>query len=169
MGDEFGRARVFGIGIGLFVIASLGCGLSVDTESLIIARVFQGLGAALMIPGSLSLISTTFEASRRGRAIGIWSACSVVMSALGPIVGGLFADAGLWRAIFLINLPIGLLCLAVLITKVSATRSSTRSPASLDYTGACLSILGLACLNYGLLEVGSKGWSDPVVHVRVCR
>ncbi len=80
LGDGFGRGRVFGIGIGLFVIASLGCGVSATTHSLIIARVFQGFGAALMIPGSLSLISTTFEPSRRGRAIGIWSACSVVMS-----------------------------------------------------------------------------------------
>jgi EmrB/QacA subfamily drug resistance transporter len=161
LGDGFGRARVFGIGIGLFVIASLGCGLAANTESLIISRVFQGLGAALMIPGSLSLISATFEPSRRGRAIGIWSACSVVMSALGPIIGGLLADAGMWRAIFFINLPIGLLCLAVLITKVSTTDRSKAS--RLDYMGAILSILGLACLNYGLLEVASRGWSDPVV------
>ncbi len=162
LGDGFGRKRVFGIGIGLFVLASLGCGFSFNTESLIIARTLQGLGAALMIPGSLSLISTTFEPSRRGRAIGIWSACSVVMTALGPIIGGLLADAGLWRAIFFINLPIGILSLAVLLTKVTVPKRDSR-PASLDYAGAVFSMLGLAGLNFGLLEVASRGWSDPVV------
>ena len=93
MGDAFGRKRVFAIGIVLFVAASLGCGLSPDTESLIVARTLQGLGAALMIPGSLALISTTFHASDRGQAIGIWSACSVMMTALGPIIGGLLAES----------------------------------------------------------------------------
>lgn len=162
LGDGFGRKRVFGIGIGLFVAASLGCGFSFNTESLIIARTLQGLGAALMIPGSLSLISTTFETSRRGRAIGIWSACCVVMTALGPIVGGLLADAGLWRAIFFINLPIGILALVVLLTKVTVPKRDSRQ-ASLDYTGAVFSMLGLAGLNFGLLELASRGWSDPVV------
>jgi EmrB/QacA subfamily drug resistance transporter len=162
MGDGFGRKRVFAIGIGLFVTASLGCGLSFNTESLIIARALQGLGAALMIPGSLSLISTTFEPSRRGRAIGIWSACSVVMTALGPIIGGLLADVGLWRAIFFINLPIGVLSLAVLLTKVKVPRRH-RESASVDYAGAAFCILGLASLNFGLLEVASRGWSDVVV------
>ena len=162
LGDSFGRVRVFAIGIGLFVVASLGCALAFNTEALIVCRAFQGLGAALMIPGSLSLISTTFEPSRRGRAIGIWSAWSVVMTALGPIIGGLFADAGLWRAIFLINLPIGLLSLAILVKKVSLGSVGNRSQ-SLDYSGAFFSMLGLASLNYGLIEAATRGWSDHLV------
>ena len=115
-----------------------------------------------MIPGSLSLIATTFEPSRRGKAIGIWSACSVIMSALGSIIGGLFAEAGLWRAVFFINVPIGLLSIAVLSSTVKATPYS-KTWRSLDYVGAALSILGLACLNFALLEVTTRGWSDPVV------
>ncbi len=160
-GDGFGRIRIFAIGIGLFVAASLGCGLSLGTQSLIVARTLQGLGAALMIPGSLALISTTFHVSRRGRAIGIWSACSVVMTALGPIMGGLLVDVGWWRGIFFINLPIGLLSLALLLTKVRIPLQ--QKSASIDYAGALFGMLALAGINFALLEVASRGWTDVVV------
>ena len=161
LGDGFGRKRVFAIGISLFVAASLGCGLSSGTQFLIVARTLQGLGAALMIPGSLALISTTFHASHRGRAIGIWSACSVVMTALGPIIGGLLADIGWWRAIFFINLPIGVLSLAALLTKVKVpVHQRSRS---VDYAGAVFGIVALAGINFALLEVASRGWNDVIV------
>ncbi len=162
LGDGFGRSRVFAFGIVFFVLASIACAVAGDTRALILSRAFQGFGAALMIPGSLSLISTTFEPARRGKAIGIWSACSVIMSALGPIVGGMLAEAGLWRTIFLINLPMGLLSLGILIKKVSFAKPGI-VPRSLDYSGAVLSVAGLACLNIGLIEAASRGWSDIVV------
>ena len=174
IGDRFGRVKVFALGIGLFVAASLACGAAPGSQTLIAARAIQGLGAALMIPGSLSLIAATFEPSRRGRAIGIWTACSVVMTALGPIVGGLLADAGWWRAIFFLNLPIGAMALAVLGIKVSSaelsfTKGSTvRSHSELEQTdiaGACLGIVALASLNFGLIELGNRRWSDPLVIV----
>lgn len=162
LGDRFGRVGVFSTGISLFVVASLCCGAARSVPVLVIARAFQGLGAALMIPGSLSLISTVFEPSRRGRAIGIWSACSVVMTALGPIMGGWFADAGFWRAIFWVNLPIGAVSLWVLFRKVSLGHDA-KPKGSIDYIGAGLSILALASLNYGLIEMAVRGWSDPTV------
>ncbi|MDF1842547.1 MAG: MFS transporter [Rubripirellula sp.] len=161
LGDGFGRKRIFAIGISVFVAASLGCGLSQSTNFLVVARALQGLGAALMIPGSLALISATFPMSKRGRAIGIWSASSVVMTALGPIIGGLLADSGWWRAIFFINLPIGVLSLAALLTKVTVpVQPRVRS---VDYAGAVLGILAVAGINFALLEVSSRGWRDPVV------
>lgn len=163
MGDRFGRKRMFIVGIGLFAVASLACGGAANTKWLIAARAFQGLGAALMIPGSLSLISSTFEPSRRGRAIGTWSAFSVIMTALGPILGGLFAHAGFWRGVFWINLPLAVLCLAILVGKVPKTRGDGVMSGPPDYAGAVLSVLGLAALNYGLIESAARSWHDPLV------
>ncbi|MBT4865646.1 MAG: DHA2 family efflux MFS transporter permease subunit, partial [Planctomycetaceae bacterium] len=162
LGDHFGRRRIFMAGITIFAVASLACGLAAGTRSLIAARAIQGLGAALMIPGSLSLISATFEPSRRGRAIGVWSACSVVMTALGPILGGLLAQAGLWRGVFFVNLPLALLSLVILKVKVPEDIDETTSR-PLDYGGALLSVVGLASFNYGLIEAASRGWHDPFV------
>ena len=161
LGDAFGRKRIFAIGISGFVLASLGCGLSPGTPWLISTRTLQGLAAALMIPGSLALISDTFHESSRGRAIGIWSGCSVVMTALGPIIGGLLADAGWWRAIFFINLPVGAIALAILLGKV--TPPVQNRSATVDYAGAVLGVLALAGVNFALLEVASRGWDDLLV------
>ncbi len=166
LGDAFGRKKVFAIGIGLFVASSLGCSVSQTTQSLIFARTWQGLGAALMIPGSLSLISTTVHVSRRGRAIGVWSACSVVMTGLGPIIGGLLADIGWWRAIFVINLPIRVLALAVLLAKVSVPVQARSM--SIDYLGGVLGMFALTGINVALLEVASRGWSDAIVLSALC-
>jgi EmrB/QacA subfamily drug resistance transporter len=163
LGDTYGRKQVFGIGIGVFVSASLACGLAPDTGSLILGRTIQGLGAALVIPGSLALISTTFGASGRGRAIGIWTACSVLMTALGPILGGLLSDAGWWRGVFFINLPIGVVALFVLFAKVQVVRRPR--PRSIDYAGAVLATIGLAGINFALLEIAARGWRDTVVLV----
>ena len=162
IGDRWGRTRVFGGGIALFVVASVVCGLAVTTRQLITARAIQGLGAALMIPGSLGLIAATFEPARRGRAIGIWSACSVIMTALGPIVGGLLADAGWWRGIFYINLPIGMIALIVLSIMGPASRTE-RPLTRVDYLGALLAVTALASLNFGLIRLtthhGNDFWS----------
>jgi EmrB/QacA subfamily drug resistance transporter len=164
LGDRFGRAHIFAIGIALFVIASACCGLAWDVASLIVARAFQGIGAALMIPGSLAMIASAVEPSRRGRAIGIWTACSVVMTALGPVIGGIFTDIGWWRAIFLINLPLGVIALYVLKTKVSTVTQQRRTE-SLDYGGAVFGVASLGFLTWGLIEVARRGWSDKFVIV----
>lgn len=177
LGDGFGRKRIFAIGIALFTLASLGCGLARGIHPLIATRALQGCGAALMIPGSLSMIATVFAPDRRGRAIGIWSACSVVMTALGPIIGGLLADAGQWPAIFFINLPIGVIALTALLWKVSlpthadqthdgpadGSHRSDQRKHRVDLAGAVYSILALSGINFALLEVGSRGWNDVVV------
>lgn len=159
LGDRLGRKRVFAYGIGLFLMASLVCGLAPNTAWLIAARLLQGLGGALMIPGSLALISATFSGAERGRAIGTWSAVSTMVTIAGPLLGGLLADAGLWRVVFLINLPLGLLALAALVLRVPETRDTTlRGP--LDYAGAVLIAGGLAALTYGFLTAPERGFAD---------
>lgn len=101
MGDLYGRKRVFGIGIVIFTIASILCGLASDVGLLIAARALQGIGGALMVPGSLSIISAYFDDSRRGEAIGTWSAIGTLTTLAGPLLGGYLAEQGQWRAIFL--------------------------------------------------------------------
>ena len=106
LGDCFGRKRIFLVGIVVFTTASLGCGLAPGVTALIAARVVQGVGGALMIPGALAMVSTFFGPAERGRAIGTWSAFSVLATAIGPVLGGLLARVGLWRWVFFINLPL---------------------------------------------------------------
>lgn len=162
LGDRVGRKKVFAAGIVLFIASSLLCGLAASTGLLIVSRVFQGMGGALMIPGSLAILSANFPSHLRGRAIGTWSAATTVVMIAGPVLGGLLADLGLWRAVFLINLPIGLLALVLLITRVPESRAET-TVGSLDIPGALLVSLGLAGITYGLLSAPDLGLSNPQV------
>ena len=166
LGDHFGRKRVFQTGIMVFTGASAVCGLAPGTGVLIAARAVQGIGGALMIPGSLAIIAALFPANRRGRAIGTWSAATTITTIGGPILGGALAEAGLWRLIFFINLPLGLLALVALFRYVPETRDETAAH-DLDYPGALLAFLGLSGIVYGALEVGRQGpaagFTDPVV------
>jgi EmrB/QacA subfamily drug resistance transporter len=159
LGDRYGRKRIFMLGIALFSGASLACGLAPSVGMLIAARAVQGVGGALMIPGSLALISAFFAADRRGKAIGTWSACCVVVTALGPVAGGLLAQAGLWRGIFLLNLPLAVIALLVLALRVPESRRKD-VPIGVDYAGAVTAAIGLACLNYGLIEAADRGLRD---------
>lgn len=162
LGDHLGRKRIFAIGIAIFAAASLVCGLAPTTGVLIAARAVQGVGGALMIPGSLAIISAFFPPDQRGRAIGTWSAFSTITTVLGPVIGGELASRGLWRAVFFINLPLAVIALATLYLKVPESRDET-APPQLDYLGAFLAMLGLAGITYGFIQGPELGWSIPIV------
>ncbi|HEX9373195.1 MAG TPA: MFS transporter [Roseiflexaceae bacterium] len=163
LGDRLGRKKVFMAGIGLFMLASLACGLAPTVELLIGARVIQGIGGALMIPGSLAIIGASFGAEQRGRAIGTWSAATTLVTIAGPVLGGFLAGAGLWRGVFLINLPLGIAALLALVLKVPESRDEQAS-GSIDYLGAILASLGLAGLTYGFISAPDFGFGDPRVY-----
>ena len=152
LGDRFGRKRIFRLGILIFTISSMVCGLSPNIQILILARAVQGIGGALMVPGSLAIISATFAKDRVGQAIGTWSSFSTITTIGGPILGGILASHGLWRVVFFINVPLAVVALYSL-TKVPETRDAS-APARLDYLGTVLVALGLAALTYGAIDLG---------------
>ena len=160
LGDRFGRRRIYAAGIGVFALASLWCGLAPDPVQLILARIVQGIGAALLVPGSLALISATFSTAQRGRAIGTWSAMTALAMALGPVLGGWLVDSVSWRWIFFINLPPALLVIAILYRFVPESRDEA-APRRLDWSGAALSTLGLGALVFGFIEAQSLGLDSP--------
>lgn len=162
LGDHLGRKRVFMLGIAIFALASLSCGLARGTGVLIAARAVQGLGGALMVPGSLALITAFFDDRSRGRAIGTWSTFTTVTTILGPGLGGLLAGAGLWRLVFFINLPLAVAALSILARGVPESRDAS-APRRLDWAGAALITLGLAGLTYGLIAAPARGWADRAV------
>jgi EmrB/QacA subfamily drug resistance transporter len=161
-GDRFGRRRVFTIGIVVFTIASLACALAPNLPTLVAARALQGVGGALLVPSSLSIISASFAAQERGRAIGTWAGASALTTAFGPVLGGWLVDAASWRMIFVINLPIAAATLAIVFRHVPESRSSGAG-ASVDWLGGILATTGLAALAYGLTAASELGWSDARV------
>ncbi|MHB8168180.1 MAG: MFS transporter [Thermoleophilia bacterium] len=162
LGDRLGRKRVFMTGIIIFALSSLACGFSPDTGFLIAARVIQGIGGALMIPGSLSIITASFSRERRGRAIGTWSAATTIVVVLGPFLGGLLADLGFWRGVFFINPPLAVVTLIILHRKVPESRDEQAG--RLDFTGAALAALGLALLTYGFISAPAAGFGAPAIY-----
>lgn len=163
-GDHFGRRRMFALGIAVFTLASVACGLANGVLILIIARIFQGVGAALLVPGSLAIISAAFDESERGRAIGTWAGFSAITSALGPVLGGWIVDAWSWRVIFFINVPLALLTLAITARHVPESRDGQHE-ARLDWLGGGLAAAGLGALVYGLSTASNEGWTHPAVLV----
>ena len=157
LGDRWGRRIVFVLGTTLFTAASAWCGMAADVQQLIIARGVQGIGAALLVPGSLALISASFEAGQRGRAIGTWAALTSVAAGIGPLVGGWFADHFTWRWIFFLNLPLGLVVIVVAITRVPESRGEPEMGA-VDWLGALLGTGTLAALVIGLIEAADVGF-----------
>ena len=143
LGDAFGRRRVYGWGVGIFALASLACGLAPSLGTLIAARTVQGIGAALLVPGSLAMIGAVFDESRRGRGVGLWSAASSVMTLLGPVAGGALVDVGSWRWVFVINVPLAVVVL-ILLPRVPETRAPGARPDWLGAAGITLALGGLA-------------------------
>ena len=162
MGDRLGRRRVYASGIVLFGAASAACGLAGSVRQLVIARAVQGVGAALLVPGSLAIISASFPEQERGRAIGTWSAFSAVTTALGPVVGGWLIEHVSWRWAFVVNLPIAVAVLGMLFWRVAESRDA-EATGPLDWAGAALVTAGLAGIVYGLVESSRLGWRDPRV------
>ena len=166
LGDHYGRRRIFVTGIVLFGIASACCGLSANVHQLIIARGFQGLGAALLVPGSLAIISASFPNAERGRAIGTWSGATAITAAIGPVLGGWLIEHISWRAIFFINLPIALVVLAISLRHVPESRDETEK-GGLDWLGGSLTVIGLGSVVYGLLESSRVGFEHASVLIAV--
>src|SRR5499427_5374830 len=142
LGDQFGRKRMFLIGVTLFTMASMACGLAQSTRALIVARAAQGIGAAFLVPGSLAIITATFDDADRGRAIGTWSGFSAITAAIGPVVGGWLIEHVSWRAVFFINVPIALVIIFISRRYIPESRDATRG-SRIDWKGAGLAVLGL--------------------------
>lgn len=164
MGDQLGRRRVFVAGLLVFTAASVLCGLAPTTGLLVAARALQGVGGALLVPGSLSILAAAFHPDDRARAIGAWSGMAGVTSSLGPFLGGWLIDAFTWRLIFFINVPLAAIAIAVAVRHVPETRAPVRSP--LDLGGAALVTVGLAGISYAAIEQGSPvRWPTALVGV----
>jgi EmrB/QacA subfamily drug resistance transporter len=160
LGDRFGRKRIFSVGIALFAAASLACGLAPTIGLLLAARVIQGIGGALMVPGSLAIITATFKRRRRGWAIGIWSAASTLTTMAGPAVGGVFASLGAWRLVFFINVPLAVIALFAL-TRVPETRDESET-GRFDVVGTLLVVLGLFGVTFGAISLGNRSSAEGV-------
>jgi EmrB/QacA subfamily drug resistance transporter len=162
LGDRYGRRRIFNIGVVIFALASALCGLAANIEQLIVARAVQGIGGAMLVPGSLALISSSFNEKERGKAIGTWSGFSAITTAIGPVLGGWLVEHWSWRAAFFLNLPLAVAVLVISISKVPESREKSQH-GPLDWLGVALATIGLGGVVYGLIESPRLGFSRPIV------
>ncbi|MFE9122194.1 MFS transporter [Streptomyces sp. NPDC007172] len=163
LGDRYGRRKVFVIGVVWFAAGSLLCGLAPNAGVLIAARALQGIGGALLTPGSLAIIQSGFHPDDRARAVGVWSGLGGVGAAIGPFLGGWLVDGPGWRWVFLINVPLAVLCVAVALRHVPESRDPRVHTGRFDVTGAALGALTLALVTYALIEAPGQGASRLVV------
>ncbi len=161
LGDLFGRRLIFLLGVGLFVLSSAGCGIAHSIEQLILARSVQGVGAALLVPGSLAIISASFDEKSRGQAIGTWSGFTAITTALGPVLGGWLIQHASWRWVFFINAPLAAVVIVITLRHVAESHDSIRE--RVDWSGALAAALGLGSLVNGFIESESEGWRRPSV------
>jgi EmrB/QacA subfamily drug resistance transporter len=152
LGDLYGRRKIFAAGIALFAIASACCGAAQNVIQLIAARAVQGIGGALLAPGSLALISASFPEEERGRAIGTWSGFTAITAAIGPVLGGWLVQNASWRWVFFINLPVAMAVVVITLLRVPESRDPERSRGSLDWLGALLATSGLGAIVFALIE-----------------
>ena len=161
MGDLFGRRRMFLFGVLVFTLASIGCGLSESIGQLIAARAIEGIGAAFLVPGSLALISASFDEQQRGRAIGTWSGSTAITTAIGPVLGGWLIEHLSWRWAFFINVPLGAAVFALSLWCVPESRSERHG--RIDWLGAVAATFSLTGLVFGFIESTRLGWKHPLV------
>ena len=161
LGDRYGRRWIFNIGVVVFAIASAACGFAANIEQLIAARAVQGIGGALLVPGSLALISSCFDEKERGKAIGTWSGFSAMTTAIGPVLGGWLVEHVSWRAVFFLNVPLALAVIVISVWRVPESREKNQR--SLDWIGAALATLSLGAIVYGLIESPRLGFSNRLV------
>lgn len=164
LGDRFGHRRIFLLGVGLFALASAWCGMAPTVDFLIWGRAVQGLGGALLIPSSLSVLSASFPEEKRGAAIGLWSAFTAINAAVGPVLGGWLVDNASWRWIFYINIPLAVAVATILWFKIAETKL-VASKAPFDIRGALLITLGLGAIIFGLIESARYGLGHPLIVV----
>ncbi len=162
LGDQFGRKRVFLLGVVLFTVASIACGIAMSPGMLIVGRAAQGVGAAFLVPGSLAIISATFNDAERGRAIGTWSGFSAITTAIGPVTGGWLVEHVSWRAVFFLNVPLAVMVLVLSLRFMNESRDPSRN-SRIDWAGAALAVLGLGGTVFGLLEWPPLGARHPIV------
>ena len=162
LGDRYGRRRIFNIGVVVFALASAACGVAMNIDQLIAARAVQGIGGALLVPGSLALITSSFNERERGKAIGTWSGFSAMTTAIGPVLGGWLVEHVSWRAVFFLNVPLAVAVVVISVWHVPESREDgPHGP--LDWTGAALATVGLGALVYGLIESPRLGFANMLV------
>ena len=161
VGDRYGRKKMFLTGLTIFTLASFGCGVSGSTGMLVVFRAIQGIGAALLLPGTLSIITVTFPPQERAKAIGLWAGMSGLALALGPTIGGLMVEHLGWQSIFFLNVPIGIV--AFFVATRTVKESVSEEERQLDIPGLILGTGALFSLTYALIEANQKGWSDPLI------
>ncbi|MGW3245821.1 MFS transporter [Streptomyces sp. NPDC001070] len=162
LGDRLGNRRIFCTGVAVFTAASAACALAQNTPSLVAARLVEGLGAALIVPGSLALLQQAYPApAARSRAVGLWGSMAGIAASAGPLLGGLLVSTVGWRWVFLVNLPVGVACLVLTLRHVAP--SPRRADRALDWPAQCAVVAAVALLTAALNEAGRRGWSDPAV------
>ncbi len=161
LGDLYGRRLIFLVGVGVFASASIACGLASNIQQLVIARSVQGVGAACLVPGSLSIISASFDERTRGRAIGTWSGFTAITTALGPVLGGWLIQHASWRWAFFINIPLAAAVITISLWHIPESRNAAAG--HVDWLGAVVATLGLGGLVYAFIESTNLGWSHPLV------
>ncbi|MFG2890978.1 MFS transporter [Streptomyces sp. NPDC048248] len=162
LGDRLGNRRIFCTGVVVFTLASAGCGLARSTGTLIAARLLEGLGAALIVPGSLALLQQAYpEPAERSRAFGLWGSMAGIAASAGPLLGGLLVTTVGWRWVFFINLPVGCACLLLTLRRVPVSPRRTDRP--VDWPAQCALVAAVALLTAVLNEAGRRGWADPLI------
>ena len=164
LSDHYGRRRVFAIGLSSFGVTSVVCGLAPTLEFLVIARLFQGAAGALLVPGSLAIITNTFQGQQRARAFGIWAAATSALVVLGPITGGILVDSVGWRSSFLVNVPLVLIALYATLGHVEESRD-TSGDGRFDWLGSLVATLAVGGLAFGVIRGEQKAWADPIAWI----
>src|SRR6201987_4927343 len=161
LGDSYGRRLMFLVGVGIFATASIACGFALNIQQLVIARSVQGVGAAFLVPGSLSIISASFDEKTRGQAIGTWSGFTAITTAVGPVLGGWLIQHASWRWAFFINVPLAAAVIAISLRHIPESRNANAG--HVDWLGALLGTVGLGGVVNGFIESTNLGWDNPLV------